>query len=268
VPVVPRTIAEMQAGTYHTVADEEEAERERQAPPLFISPRALVLTTLVPYAILAVAPAALFAICRAAHVSATVSFIAFFVALAVGSVIALAMLLRNWRVAFHDAPDELRPSSILTLWEERSRSPRPDGWKTGSLAIIGIFLLLFVLNIVTVLLSAGITATYLIPFQLLLIVTKVIGGFLFYGYLQRGLSSIMSEMRAAIISGLAFGLSAGIVSGITYASVATNAPAQSILSFAAIVLVVALIGAWIRLRAGALYPAVAFYLLLLGFSPY
>jgi lysozyme family protein len=78
----------------------------------------------------------------------------------------------------------------------------------------------------------------------------------------------MSEMRAAIISGLAFGLSAGIVSGITYASVATNAPAQSILSFAAIVLVVALIGAWIRLRAGALYPAVAFYLLLLGFSPY
>jgi hypothetical protein len=275
IPTVPRTIAEMQTGTYHTVeydadavAEVEEEEREREAPPLFISPRALVLTTLVPYAILALIPAMLFAICRAAHVSATISFVTFFIALAVGSVVALAMLLRNWRVAFHDAPDDLRPSSILMLWEERARGPRPDGWRTGSLAIIGIFLLLFLLQIVTVLVSAGITATYLIPFQLLLLTTKVIGAFLFYGYLQRGLSSMMSEARAAVISGLALGISAGIVSGITYAAVATGASAQNVLSFAGIVLVVALVGAWIRLRSRALYPAVAFYLLLLGFSPY
>ena len=275
VPVVPRTIAEMQAGTHHTVdydadavAVEEEAEREREAPPLFISLRALILTTLVPYAILAFVPAALFGICRAAGVSATVSFVAFFIALAACSVVALALLLRNWRIAFHEPPDELRPLSILLLWEERTRGPRPDGWKTGSLAIIGIFLLLFTLNIVTVLLSAGLTATYLIPFQLLLIISKVIGTFLFYGYLQRGLSSIMSETRAAIITGLALGLSAAFVSSITFASVATNASARSILSFAAIVLVVSLIGAWIRMRARGVYPAVAFYLLLLGFSPY
>jgi hypothetical protein len=275
IPTVPRTIAEMQTGTYHTVeydadavAEVEEEEREREAPPLFISPRALVLTTLVPYAILALIPAMLFAICRAAHVSATISFVTFFIALAVGSVVALAMLLRNWRVAFHDAPDDLRPSSILMLWEERARGPRPDGWRTGSLAIIGIFLLLFLLQIVTVLVSAGITATYLIPFQLLLLTTKVIGAFLFYGYLQRGLSSMMSEARAAVISGLGLGISAGIVSGITYAAVATGASAQNVLSFAGIVLVVALIGAWIHLRSRALYPAVAFYLLLLGFSPY
>jgi len=154
------------------------------------------------------------------------------------------------------------------LWEERARGPRPDGWKTGSLALIGIFLLLFVLNIVTVLVSAGLTATYLIPFQLLLIITKVIGTFLFYGYLQRGLLSFMSETRAAIITGLALGMSAALISGITYAAVATTASARSILSFAAIVLVVALIGAWIRSRSRAVYPAVAFYLLLLGFSPY
>ncbi len=270
---VPRTIAEMQSGAYHTVdydtdtvADAEEVEREREAPPLFITPRALVLTTLVPYAILALVPAGLFAACRAAQVSPTISFIAFFVALAAGSVAALALLLRNWRIAFHDAPDELRPSSILLLWEERGR--RSDGWRNGSLAIMGIFLLLFVLNIITVLISAGITATYLIPFQLLLIFTKVLGAFLFYGYLQRGLSSIMSESRAATISGLALGLAAGVVSSITYAAVATSASAQSIFAFAAIVLVVALIGAWIRQRSGALYPAVAFYLLLLGFSPY
>ena len=275
VPAVPRTIAEMQTGTYHTVAydadaveEAEEVEREREAPPLFISLRALLLTTFVPYAILALVPALLFAICREAHVSATISFIVFFVALVVCGIIAFAMLLRNWRIAFHDAPVELHPLSILAMWEERKSGPRPDSWRTGSLAIMGIFLLLFVLQMVTVLLSAGITATYLIPFQLLLIITKVIGAFLFYGYLQRGLSSIMSEARAAAISGLALGISAGIVSSITYAAVATSASARSILAFAGIVVVVALISAWIRLRARALYPAVAFYLLLLGFSPY
>ena len=274
VPAVPRTIAEMQTGAYHTVAYdadtvamEEEAEREREAPPLFISLRALVLTTFVPYVILALVPAILLTICRTAHISETISLITFFIALAVGGVIAFAMLLRNWRIAFHDAPDELRPSSILALWEERARSPRPDGWKTGSLAIIGIFILIFVLQIVTVFFSAGIAATYVIPSLLLFIFSKVIGAFLFYGYLQRGLSSIMSETRAVAISGLAFGLSAGLASGITYAII-KNVSAQNTLSFAGIVVVVALIGAWIRLRARALYPAVAFYLLLLGFSPY
>lgn len=275
VPAVPRTIAEMQSGTYHTVeydadavAEEEEVEREREAPPLFISPRALVLTTLVPYAILALVPIMIFIVCRAAHASDAISFVAFFIALAVGGVVAFAMLLRNWRVAFHDAPDELRPLSILTLWEERSRGPRPDGWRTGSLAIMGIFLLLFLLQIVTVLLSAGIRSIYLVPFQLLLLITKAIGALLFYGYLQRGLSSVMSEVRAAAISGLALGVSAGIVSGITYAAFATSVSAQNALSFAGIVVVVALVGAWIRLKARSLYPAVAFYLLLLGFSPY
>jgi hypothetical protein len=275
VPAVPRTIAEMQSGAAHTVAYdadavavEEEAEREREAPPLFISLRALVLTTFVPYAILAFVPAMLFAICRAVHLSATISFIVFFVALVVCGVIAFAMLLRNWRVAFHDAPNELHPLSILALWEERGSGPRPDGWRTGSLAIMGIFLLLFILQTVTVLLNAGITATYLIPFQLLLIITKAMGAFLFYGYLQRGLSSVMSETRAAAISGLALGVSAGLASSITYAAIAANASARSILAFAGIVIVVALIGAWVRLRARALYPAVAFYLLLLGFSPY
>lgn len=275
VPIVPRTIAEMQTGTHHTVdydsdavADEEDAEREWEAPPLFISLRALVATTFVPYAILALVPAVLFAICRAAHVSATISFIAFFIALAACSVVALALLLRNWRVAFQDVPEELHPLSILLLWEERKGGSRPDGWKTGSLAIIGIFGLLFTLNLVTVLLSAGLTATYLIPFQLLLIISKVIGTFLFYGYLQRGLSSMMSETRAAIITGFALGLSAALVSGITFASIATNASARGVLSFAGIVLVVSLIGAWIRMRSRGVYPAVAFYLLLLGFSPY
>jgi hypothetical protein len=274
-PAVPRTIAEMQTGSYHTVeydvdavAEEEEVEREREAPPLFISPRALVLTTLVPYAILALIPVMIFIICRAARVSDTIAFVAFFIALAVGGVIAFAMLLRNWRVAFHDAPDELRPSSILAIWDERSHGPRPDGWRTGSLAIMGIFLLLFLLQMVTVLFSAGIRATYLIPFQLLLLITKAIGALLFYGYLQRGLSSVMSEARAAVISGLALGVSAGIVSGVTYAAFATSLSAQNTLSLAGIVVVVALVGAWIRLKARSLYPAVAFYLLLLGFSPY
>lgn len=274
VPVVPRTIAEMQAGTHHilaydvdSVAEEMELEREREAPPLFIGVRALIVTTVVPYAVLALVPAIMFALCRATHRSAPVSFVVFFVAIAVCSVIALALLLRNWRAAFHEAPEELRPSSILMLWETRARGQGADGWKTGSLAIIAIFLLLFILNLVSIVLRGGIAATYLVPFQLLLIASKVIGTFLFYGYLQRGLASVMSEGRAAGIAGIALGASAALTSSITYAAGA-GASAQSVLTFVGIVIVVSLIGAWIGMRSRVVYAGIAFYLLLLGFSSY
>ncbi len=275
VPVVPRTIAEMQTGTYQAQTvepDAREAEERIVAEPLplFVNTRTLVVTTYVPYIILALLPALTLYVFRAAYFSNTVSLIIYFVALAVCSIIALLLFVRYWRTAFHAEPDELRPSSILVLWEERGRRERPDAWKTGGIAIIGVFLLLFLLNMIVVLLNAGIAATYLVPFQLMLLTTRVIGAFLFYGYLQRGLASLLTETRAAILAGFALGTSAALVSGITYAAltVHTSPSSSNILSFAIITLVIALIGAWIRMRTASVYPAAAFYLLLLGFSPY
>lgn len=277
-PAIPRTIAEMQAGagrtsTVKTEAVEAEEPVVPEPEPLFINAKTLVLTTYAPYVILALVPALLFYVCRAAHFSDTVSFVVYFVALAACGGVALVLLLRNWRIAFHTSPDELRPSSVLVLWEQRARSERPDAWKTGGVAIVGVFLLLFLLNIVAVLVNAGITATYLVPFQLVLLATRIIGAFLFYGYLQRGLTSLLTETRAAILTGLALGISAALVSVVTYAALVSNSASSSanssnIFSFAAITIVVAVIGAWIRMRTAAVYPAVAFYLLLLGFSPY
>ncbi|MDQ6905852.1 MAG: hypothetical protein M3176_03390 [Chloroflexota bacterium] len=275
-PAIPRTIAEMQAGvtrtnTVETDAIEAEERIAAEPLPLFINARTLVLTTYAPYVILALVPALLFYAFRAAHFSDTVSFVAYFVALAACSIIALLLLFRNWRIAFHAPPDELRPSSLLLLWEQRSRGERPDAWKTGGVAIVGVFLLLFLLNMIAVLFNAGVAATYLVPFQLVLLATRIIGAFLFYGYLQRGLASLMTETRAAIVTGFALGISAALVSVVTYAALVSNSTPSSqssIFSFAAITMIVALIGAWIRMRTAAVYPAVAFYLLLLGFSPY
>lgn len=270
VPAVPRTIAEMQAGTHHTVdfdteiaAEAEEAEREQEAPPLFISPRALVVTTFVPYAILAFVPAILDIISKGAGLSGTARAITTFVALASCSVVALALLLRNWRTAFHDLPRELHPITVLELWERRAGGERQDGWVTGSLAIIAGFVVMLVLSLLLTALSRGITAIYAIPYLLILLFAKGLGAILFVGYLQRGLFAIQSRTKATLATGLLYGIALMIWNILTIAASNVADPATFLLSYAALSIAVALAAAWMRLRSGSLLAAVAFQLLLL-----
>ncbi|HEY8292356.1 MAG TPA: hypothetical protein VIG44_07705, partial [Thermomicrobiales bacterium] len=139
-PAVPRTIAEMQAGTYQAntvetdaLEAEERASAMPEPTPLFVSRQTLLATTVIPFAILALIPAILDLICRAIGVSGTVRLIVSFIASATCGLIALALLLRNWRIAFHDLPSELHPITILALWEQRASGERRDGWATGAL---------------------------------------------------------------------------------------------------------------------------------------
>lgn len=270
VPVVPRTIAEMQAGAHHTVdfdseriADAEEAAREREAPPLFISPRALIPTTFVPYAILALVPALLDIVGRGAGFSGTVRAITSFVALAACGIVALALLLRNWRVAFHDLPRELHPIAVLELWEQRASGERRDGWVTGSLAIIAGFVVMLSLSLLLTVLARGVGAVYAIPYLLILLFAKALGAVLFLGYLWRGLLAIQSPTKATLAAGLLYGVALTIWNTLTIAASDVANPATYILSYAALSVAVALAAAWMRLRSGSLLAAVAFQLLLL-----
>jgi hypothetical protein len=270
VPVVPRTIAEMRSGTYstHTVdtdasAVEEEARPEEEAPPLFISRRALLVTTLVPYAILAFVPATLDIVLRGAGFSNTVRAITNFVAVAACGIVALVLLLRNWRAAFHDAPRDLHPIAVLELWEQRASGMRRDGWVTGSLAIIAGFVVMLFLSLLLTVLTRGVTAVYAIPYLLILLFAKALGATLFIGYLQRGLFALQSPTKATLFAGLLYGVALAIWNTLTIAASSVSDPATFILSYVALSILVGIGAAWIRLRSGSLLAAVAFQLLLL-----
>ncbi len=131
--------------------------------PLFIAPPTLVVTTFVPYAILALVPSLLDVIGRGAGFSNTARAITSFVMLAICGIGALLLLLRNWRVAFHDVPTELRPITILELWEQRASG---DGAMAGSqdrLAIIAGFGVMLLLSLLLTVVSRGLTAIYCDP---------------------------------------------------------------------------------------------------------
>ncbi|MHB8645058.1 MAG: hypothetical protein ACYDAR_04635 [Thermomicrobiales bacterium] len=269
-PAVPRTIAEMQAGTYQTTTVETDAialeERERAEPeptPLFVDRRTLLGTTFVPYAIVALIPALLDLLCRAAGLSGTVRLIVDFIATATCGLIALALLLRNWRAAFHDVPAELHPISILELWERRASSERRDGWVTGSLAIIAGFVVMLFLSLLLTVLARGLSALYAIPYLLVLLFAKAIGAILFVGYLQRGLGAVQSATKAMFTTGLLYGIALALWNASTILASNVANPLSFILIYALISLAVAVAVAWIRLRSGSLIAAIAFQLLLL-----
>lgn len=270
IPVVPRTIAEMQAGNYSpntfetdAIAAEERIAIEPEPTPLFVSRQILLLTTFVPYAILALIPALLDLICRAAGISGTPRLIVGFIATATCGLIALALLLRNWRAAFHDVPSELHPSSILALWEQRASGERRDGWVTGSLGIIAGFVVMLCLSLLLTVLARRLSALYAIPYLLILLFAKAVGAVLFVGYLQRGLFAVQSATKATLTTGLLYGIALAIWNACTILASNVAHPLSFILTYALISLVVAIAVAWIRLRSGSLIAAVAFQLLLL-----
>lgn len=275
IPVVPRTIAEMQAGTYQpntveTDAIEAEARiaTEPEPTPLFVSRHRLLLTTFVPYAILALIPAILDLLCRTAGISGTPRLIIDFIATALCALAALALLLRNWRTAFHDAPTELHPISILVLWEQRASGERRDGWVTGSLGIIAGFIVMLLLSLLLTVLARGLSSLYAIPYLLLALFAKAVGAILFVGYLQRGLFAVQSATKATLITGLLYGTTLAVTNTFTFVVGGVSNPATIITSFILISLAVGFATAWIRLRSGSLIAAVAFQLLLflLGFA--
>ncbi len=270
VPAVPRTIAEMQAGAYQTntvetdaLEAEERAATEPEPTPLFVSRRTLLVTTVVPYAILALIPALLDLVCRAAGISGTVRLISDFIATATCGLVALGLLLRNWRVAFHDVPTELHPITILALWEQRASGARRDGWVTGALAIIAGFVVMLCLSLLLTVIARGVSAVYAIPYLLILLFAKAVGAVLFVGYLQRGVLTFQSATRATFTTGVLYGVALAIWNAFTILASNVAHPLNLILTYALISLAVAIAVAWIRLRSGSLIAAVAFQLLLL-----
>ncbi len=267
-PAIPRTIAEMQAGALRTNTVETDAlaaaERTATEPlPLFVSRQTLLLTTVVPYVILALIPALIGLLCRVTGLSGTTRLIVDFIATATCGLVALALLLRNWRVAFHDVPTELHPISILALWEQRASGEQRDGWVTGSLVIVGGFVVMLVLSLLLTVLARGLSALYAIPYLLILLFAKGVGAVLFVGYLERGLFALQSATRAAFTTGLLYGVALAIWNTGTILESTVANPLSLILTYALISVAVALAVAWIRLRSGSLIAAVAFQLLLL-----
>ncbi|MCA1668509.1 MAG: hypothetical protein LC793_14175 [Thermomicrobia bacterium] len=269
-PAIPRTIAEMQTGAYqtniveaNTIAAQEPIAAEPEPAPLFISRQTLLVTTLVPYAIVALIPTLLDLLCRATGLSSTPRLVVSFIATALCSLVALALLLRNWRVAFHDAPSELHPVSILALWEQRASGTRRDGWVTGSLAVIAGFVVMLSLSVVVTVIARGFTAAYAIPYLLVLLFAKSVGAILFVGYLQRGTLTFQSATKATFTTGVLYGIALAVWNACTILASNVANPLTLILTYALISLAVALAVAWIRLRSGSLLAAVAFQLLLL-----
>ena len=270
IPTVPRTIAEMQAGpdatnTVETDAleAEERAAREPEPTPLFISTQALLIMTFVPYAILALTPAILDLTCRIVGASGTVRLVVDFIATAAASLVGLALLLRNWRVAFHDVPTELHPISVLALWEQRASGERRDGWVTGSLLTIAGFIAILLFSVVLNITARGFSALYTIPYLLVVLFAKAIGAVLFVGYLQRGFFARQTATRATLLTGLLYGVALAIANTFTFLVSGVSNPATVITSFVLVSIAVGFATAWIRLRSGSLLAAVAFQLLLL-----
>jgi hypothetical protein len=269
-PAVPRTIAEMQTGAYQTntietdaIEAEERAATEPEPTPLFISRQTLLITTFAPYAILALVPAILDIICRATGITGTARLIIDFIASAACGLIALALLVRNWRVAFHDVPTELHPIAILALWEQRASGARGDGWVTGALAIIAGFVVMLCLSLALTVIARGVSAVYAIPYLLIVLFAKAVGAVLFVGYLQRGVLTFQSATRATITTGVLYGFALAVWNACTILGSNVANPLTFILTYALISLAVAIAVAWIRLRSGSLIAAVAFQLLLL-----
>ena len=270
IPTVPRTIAEMQAGpdatnTVETDAleAEERAAQEPEPTPLFISTQALLVTTFVPYAILALTPAILDLICRVVGAGGTVRLVVDFIATAAASLVGLALLLRNWRAAFHDVPTELHPISVLALWEQRASGERRDGWVTGSLLTIAGFIVILLFSVVLNIIARGFSALYTIPYLLVVLFAKAIGAIVFVGYLQRGLFARQAATKATLLTGLLYGVALAIANTFTFLVSGVSNPATVITSFVLVSIAVGFATAWIRLRSGSLLAAVAFQLLLL-----
>jgi len=247
---------------------EERVATEPEPTPLFVSRQTLLLTSFVPYAILALIPAILDLICRTAGISGAPRLIIDFIATALCGLAALALLLRNWRTAFHDAPTELQPISILILWEQRASGERRDGWVTGSLAIIAGFIVMLVFSLLLTVLARRLSALYAIPYLLLALFTEAVGAALFVGYLQRGLFAVQSATKATLTTGLLYGSALAVTNTLTFVGGGVSNPATIISSFVLISLAVGFATTWIRLRSGSVIAAVAFQLLLflLGFG--
>jgi hypothetical protein len=262
---VPRTIAEMQArdevGTVFVTDEAEEAE-PLPPEPLFVSPQALIIGVLLPFAVLTVIPTFGSLLCRLVGASDTVYTAVNFVCIAVASIIALMMGVRNWQTAFHDMPTDLHPRAVLELWFTRTPRDQRDLWNSVAKWIVGgfVFLLLFFLIIAPF--TLGLRATYFIPFFLVGLFGKGVSAFLFVGYFERGALTLSKPNRAALITGVLYGGALAIANCIT---IALNSPSQfatAALPYIAISLVVGLSTAWIRLRSGSLAAAISFELLL------
>ncbi len=261
---VPRTIAEMQAqdevGTVF-VTDEEEAEPP-PPEPLFVSPQALLRGALIPFAIVSLTYVFVDLICRQIGIPDIARNVTNFVAIGASAIVALALGVRNWRTAFHDLPTDLRPRSLLELWERRGTGPQRDMWVSAALWIVAGFVFMLLFTLIFAPFSYGVAAAYFIPYLLLVMFAKAVGAFLFLGYLERGLLALAPPSRAGLITGVAYGLALISVNAITIAAREPSAIGV-MLTYAGISLIVGLAAAWIRLRSGSLLAAIAFQLLLL-----
>lgn len=265
-PAVPRTIAEMQAvdrDAADTASPADVIAPEAAPAPLFVSVRALLLGAFLPFALLTLAPALFDLLGQAIGLSGVARSIANFVVIAAAAVGVFALGLRLWRIAFHDVPSDLHPRAALALWERRAADGQRDLWTTASLWILGGFILMVLLTLAVTPFSYGIAAAYIVPYLLLLLVTKAIGAFLFVGYLERGLLARTTPARAALLTGALYAAALAIANFITIAASDLAAFAELALPYLLVSVAVGLGAAWIRLRARSLLVAIAFQLLLL-----
>jgi hypothetical protein len=261
---IPRTIAQMQAqeepGTVFVTDEEEVAPPEPE--PLFISPRALLIGALVPFAVVTLTYVLVDALCRAIGLADIARNVVNFIAIGGSAFAALALGIRNWQTAFHDLPTDLHPRSLVDLWQRRGTGQQRDMWVTAALWIVAGFVFMTLFTLIFAPFSYRLAAAYFIPYLLLIMFAKAVGAFLFLGYFERGMLALATPSRAALITGVVYGLALVVVNVITIASREPSA-VSVMLTYVVISLVVGLATAWLRLRSGSLLAAIAFQLLLL-----
>jgi hypothetical protein len=203
------------------------------------------------------------ALCRAIGLADIARNVVNFIAIGGSAIAALALGIRNWQTAFHDLPTDLHPRSLFDLWQRRGAGPQRDMWVTAALWIVAGFVFMTLFTLIFAPFSYGLSAAYFIPYLLLVMFAKAVGAFLFLGYFERGMLALATPGRAALITGVVYGLALVVVNVII--TIVSRGPSavDLMLTYAVISLVVGLATAWLRLRSGSLLAAIAFQLLLL-----
>jgi len=293
---VPRTIAELQRQESGFPADDAPTgittEANIDTPPfegenaipqvveeevlLLVPLRTVAITTAVMWLLAAFIPQVVLVAFERIGVNSTTSSLAYYITLGVGGILTFLLLVRAWQGAYGPHMDDLSWRTIPEIWVRRSKTypgglARRDTWTTAALAALGGFVFLAGLLLFTVV--RGLPATLpVLPVLLLIVPVKALVGAVFVGFLQRGLTAQMPRSRAALITGIIYGLAIAAQNAVAFAAPTrvtdgqTVAVSQVIIATAIAVTVSFFVGigiAWFRLRTRSVWAAVAFQLTLL-----
>ena len=293
---VPRTIAELQRQESGLPADdaptgittggnndapppeiESAIQQEEEEEVLLLVPlRMVAIATAVMWLLAAFVPQVILVTFERTGVDINTSSLAYYIALGIGGILTLLLLMQAWRGAYGPRIDDLNWRTIPAVWARRSKVypgglPRRDGWTTAALAALGGFIFLAGLLLFTVV--RGLPATLpILPVLLLIVPVKALVGAVFVGFLQRGLTAVLPRSRAALITGVVYGLAIAAQNAVAFAAPTratdgqTIAASQIIIATAIAVTVSFFVGigiAWFRLRTRSVWAAVAFQLTLL-----